>query len=216
MIDQNLLKFDILGNHIPSILYRLKELTGIAPTSIPLDDEETLNMICSADTLGIPEFESEFVRNIILETHPTTFDDLVKISGLSHGSDVWENNAQDLIKSETATLSEVISCRDDIMNYLVSVGIDDKTAFIIMEFVRRGKASKDKWVKEWYRFVKIMQEHNVPNWYIESCEKIKYLFPRAHAVGYVINSFRIGWYKAHYQNEFNRAIKEFEGKQQWN
>lgn len=210
------MKLDILGNHIPSILHSLKEITCIDPTSISLDDEEILNMICSADTIGIPEFETKLARNIILETHPTTFDDLVKISGISHGTDVWENNAQDLIKSKTATLKEVIGCRDDIMNYLISTGIDDKTAFRIMEFVHRGKASKDKWLAEWNEFVKIMQEHNIPNWYIKSCEKIRYLFPKAHSVGYVINSFRIAWYKAHYKKEFDEIIKKYEEQTQWN
>ena len=208
-IDQILLKFDILGNHIPSMLYKLKELTDIDPTSIPLDDKQTLNMICSANTLGIPEFESEFVRNIILETHPTTFEDLVRIIGLVKGTDTWDNNAQDLIKSGTATLSEVISCREDIFNYLVLIGIDDETAFTIMEFVRKGRARKENWQDEWKKFVRIMQEHNVPQWYIKSCEKISYLFHKAHSVGYVINYYRMAWYKAHYKKEFEKAMKEF-------
>lgn len=173
-------------------------------------------MICSADTSGIPEFETELARNIILETHPTTFDDLVKISGLSHGTDTWENNVQDLIKNGTAMLKEVIGCRDDIFNYLISLGIDDETAFRIMEFVRKGKSRKENWQYEWNEFVKIMQEHNVPKWYIKSCEKIRYMFPKAHAVGYVINSFRIGWYKAHYRKEFNEVINKYEEQIQWN
>ena len=204
-IDQNLLKLDILGNHIPSILYKLKELTGIYPTSIPLDDKQTLKMMCSADTTGIPEFETEHARNIILESHPTTFEDLVKIYGLLKGTDVWENNAQDLIKSGTATLSEVITTRDDIMNYLISIGIDDETAFRIMEFVRKGKARR-KSCEVWEKYKYIMKNHNILEWYIKSCEKISYLFPRAHAVGYVINYYRMAWYKVHYPNEFYQAI----------
>lgn len=201
--------FEIYESEIPSILYKLKILTGIDPISISLDDKETLNMICSADTTGIPEFENEFVRNIILETHPTTFEDLVRILGLVKGTDTWEDNAQDLIKNGTATLKEVITTRDDIMNYLISIGIDDETAFKIMEFVRKGRARKENWQVEWEKFVRIMQEHNVSDWYIKSCEKISYLFPKAHSVGYVINYFRIGWYKTHYPQEFEKTMKEF-------
>lgn len=201
--------FRIYESNIPVILYRLKELTGVDPTSITLDDEKTLNMICSAETIGIPEFETELARNIILETKPTTFEDLVKIYGLLKDTDVWENNAQDLIKSGTATLSEVITTRDDIMNYLISEGIDDETAFKIMEFIRKGRPRKNNWQEEWEKFVEIMQEYNVPNWYIKSCEKISYLFPRAHIVGYVINNFRIAWYKAHYKTEFDNTILKY-------
>lgn len=163
-------------------------------------------MICSADTSGIPEFETEHARNVILETHPTTFNELVKIYGLLHGTDTWENNAQDLIKDGTATLNEVITTRDDIFNYLISIGIDDETAFRIMEFVRKGRTRKDSWQVEWKEFVEIMQKYHVPNWYIKSCEKISYLFPKAHAIGYVINYCRIAWYKLHYPNEFYQAI----------
>lgn len=191
--------FEIYESNIPVILYRLKELTGIDPTSIPLDDEETLNMICSADTSGIPEFEKEFARNIILETHPTTFEDLIKIIGLVKGTDTWENNAKDLIKKGTATLKEIIACRDDIMNYLILIGIDDKTAFDIMEFVRKGRASKDRWLDKWTEYKEIMKKYNVPTWYIKSCEKIIYLFPKAHCVSDMINDFRIAWYKVHYK-----------------
>lgn len=163
-------------------------------------------MICSADTSGIPEFETEHARNVILETHPTTFNELVKIYGLLHGTDTWENNAQDLIKDGTATLNEVITTRDDIFNYLISIGIDDETAFRIMEFVRKGRTRKDSWQVEWKEFVEIMQKYHVPNWYIKSCEKISYLFPKAHAIGYVINYCRIAWYKLHYPNEFYQVI----------
>lgn len=200
--------FRIYESNIPVILYRLKELTCIDPTSIPLNDKEILKMICTGETSEIPEFDK--IRNIILETHPTTFDDLVKISGLSYGTNAWKNNAQDLIKNGTTTLKGVIAFRDDIINYLNSVGIDNETSCRIIEFVYRGRASKNKWATEWNEFVKIMQEHNIPAWYINSCEKIAYLFPKAHVVGSVINSVRITWYKVHYKNEFNQVIKEFE------
>lgn len=200
--------FRICESNIPVILYRLKELTGIDPTTIPLNDKETLKIICAGETSGIPEFDK--ARNIILETHPTTFDDLVKISGLLYGTNAWKNNAQELIKNGTTTLEGVIASRDDIINYLNSVGIDNETSYRIMELVYRGRASRNKWASEWKEFVKIMQGHNIPNWYIKSCEKIAYLFPKAHVVGSVINSFRIVWYKVHYKNEFNQVIKEFE------
>lgn len=169
-----------------------------------------MELICNAETSGIPEFETEYIKNIILKAKPKTFEDLIKISGLVHGTDVWINNAEDLIENGTATLKEVIACRDDIINYLNSVGIDNETSCRIMEFVYRGRASKNKWASEWNEFVKIMQEHNIPAWYMNSCEKIAYLFPKAHIVGSVINSVRIAWYKVHYPNEFNKVIKEFE------
>ena len=162
-------------------------------------------MICSANTTGIPEFETEHARNIILETHPTTFDDLVKIYGLLHGTDTWENNAQDLIKSGTATLSKVITTRDDIMNYLISVGIDNEIAFEIMEYIRKGNARR-KPCKVWEKYKYIMKNHNIPEWYINSGEKISYLFPKAHSVGYVKNYYRMAWYKLHYPNKFYQAI----------
>ena len=183
-------------------------MTGIEPNSIALNNKETLNMICSADTLGIPEFEGKFVRSIILETKPTDFEDLIKISGLSHGTDVWENNAQDLIKNGTATLKEVIGCRDDIMNYLISLGMEKHMAYLIMEYVRKGKA-KNNQNEIWDDYKSVMKKYNVPDWYIKSCEKIKYMFPKSHAVGYVINNFRIAWYKLHYPQEFNETISEF-------
>ena len=200
--------FRICESNIPVILYRLKELTGIDPTSIPLNDKETLKMICSGETSGIPEFDKELARNIILETHPTTFDDLVKISGLLHGTNAWKNNAQDLIKNGTTTLQGLIDCRDDIMIYLITKGLTREQAFKIMEIVRKGKTLKHK--EKWEEYKEIMKQHNVPNWYINSCEKIAYLFPKGHVVGGVINSFRIGWYKVHYKNEFNQVIKEFD------
>lgn len=199
-LEQSLLKIDILGHNTPTMLHNQQKLTGINPTTIDLEDRKTMKMICSADTLGIPEFETNLVRNIILETKPTTFEELIKILGLSHSTGAWKNNAQDLIKNEIATLKEVIACRDDIMNYLTSIGIEPKVAFEIMEIVRKGKTLKD--TENWKRYKDIMRKYNVPEWYIKSCEKILYLFPKGHSTSYAINGFRIAWYKVHYPKEF--------------
>ncbi len=206
-IDGILLKLDILAHADLSVLYRLKELTGINPRNIPMDDEKTMNLIKNADTSGIAEFCTDFVKDIILKTKPSNFEELVKISGLSHGTYVWIDNAQELIKNGTTTLNEVIACRDDIMNYLIEHGIERKTAFCIMETVRKGKPERDKEPK-WEEYKEIMKKHNVPNWYIKSCEKIRYLFPRAHAINYVMNSFRLAYYKAHYPKKFYQAYIE--------
>lgn len=198
----------------------LQDITGVEPTKIPLDDKETMSIFSSTKALGvipeqieteigtygIPEFGTKFVRGMLLETKPTTFDELIKISGLSHGTDVWLDNAQVLINNKIATLKEVISCRDDIMNYLISLGIDDKTAFDIMKFLYLGKASKYRWFDKWQEYKNIMKKYNVPEWYISSCEKIKYLFPKAHATSYVINAFRIAWFKVHYPLAFYSTI----------
>lgn len=208
-IDYNLLKLDILGHDVPNILHRLQELTKINLTTIPLNDKETLKMICSADTLAIPEFESDFVRNMIKETKPTTFEDLVKISGLSHGTNIWLGNVEDLIKSGVITLKDAIACRDDIMNYLISRGVERKISFDIMESVRKGRPRKNK-EPNWEEYKKIMKEHNVPDWFIHCCEKISYLFPKAHTTEYVMNSFIIAWFKVHYPEEFYRTYFELE------
>lgn len=206
-IDMNLLKLDILAHDTPTMLHKLKELTGIDPTTIDLYDKETIEMMCTANTLGIPEFGTKFIRNMILETKPTTFDELIKISALSHGTDVWTDNAQELIKSGVATLKEVIACRDDVMNCLVEVGIEPKIAFEIMETVRKGRPSCNR-EPHWEEYKKVMKEHNVPEWYIKSCEKIKYMFPKAHSTSYTINAFRIAYYKVHYPEAFYRAYFE--------
>ncbi len=208
-IDANLLKLDILGHDDPTVIRMLQDLTGIAPTEIPLDDKETMSIFNSTDALGvtpeqihsqvgtygIPEYGTKFARGMLLDTKPTTFDELIRLSGLSHGTDVWLGNAQTLIEQGIVTLQEAICCRDDIMIYLIKKGLPPDKAFKIMETVRKGKALKDP--AKWEEFKTIMKEHDVPDWYIKSCEKIKYMFPKAHAAAYVTNAFRIAWFKVH-------------------
>ena len=202
------LKLYLRGNTDLDFVLRLEKLTDKKYTTILQDDKESLEVLKNANTLGISEFDYILVRNMILEIKPNSFEDFVKISGLSHGTDVWTNNAQELIKNETATLNEVIACRDDIMNYLIEQGADRHTAFSIMEFVRKGRANKDTWIEQWQEYKTKMLEYNIPDWYIKSCEKIKYLFPRAHAVNYVMNSFRLAYYKVHYPKEFYKTYFE--------
>ena len=187
----------------------LYDITGIDPTKVPLDDKETMSIFSSTKALGVtpeqihsevgsfgvPEFGTKFVRGMLVDTKPTTFEELLRISGLSHGTDVWLNNAQTLINEGTITLQEAICTRDDIMLYLIKQGVPPKPAFKIMETVRKGKALKDP--EQWAKYKEIMQENNVPEWYIKSCEKIKYMFPKAHAAAYVTNAFRIAWFKVH-------------------
>ena len=208
-IDQNLLKLDILGHDDPTMIRMLYDITGINPTEVPLDDKKTMSIFSSTEALGVtpeqinskvgsygvPEFGTKFVRGMLVDTKPTTFDELIRISGLSHGTDVWVGNAQSLIEQGTVSLNEAICCRDDIMIYLIKKGVPPNPAFKIMETVRKGKALKDK--EKWAEYVALMKEHDVPDWYIKSCEKIKYMFPKAHAAAYVTNAFRIAWYKVH-------------------
>ena len=208
-IDQNLLKLDILGHDDPTVIRMLYDITGIDPTKVPLDDKETMSIFSSTEalgvtpeqinsevgTFGVPEFGTKFVRGMLVDTKPKTFNELISISGLSHGTDVWLNNAQDLIDQGIVTLNDAICCRDDIMIYLIKMGLPPNTAFKIMETVRKGKALKDP--EKWDEYKKIMKEHEVPDWYIKSCEKIKYMFPKAHAAAYVTNAFRIAWFKVH-------------------
>ena len=208
-IDQNLLKLDILGHDDPTVIRMLQDITGIDPTKVPLDDKETMSIFSSTEALGVtpeqikskvgsygvPEFGTKFVRGMLLDTKPKTFDELIRISGLSHGTDVWLGNAQSLIEQGIVTLKDAICCRDDIMIYLIKMGLDPNKAFKIMETVRKGKALKDP--AKWEEFKAIMKEHDVPDWYIDSCEKIKYMFPKAHAAAYVTNAFRIAWFKVH-------------------
>ncbi len=207
-IDQNLLKLDELGHDDPTVIKMLQDLTGIDPQSIPLDDEETMSLFTSTKALklkkdigtpvgtyGVPEFGTKFVRQMLVDTEPTTFAELVRISGLSHGTDVWLNNAQYYIKEGITTLSEAICTRDDIMLYLIHMGVEAGHAFKIMESVRKGKGLKPE-------DEDAMKNANVPDWYIESCKKIKYMFPKAHAVAYVTMAFRIAYCKVHYPEAF--------------
>jgi DNA polymerase-3 subunit alpha (Gram-positive type) len=204
-----LTKLDLLGHDDPTVLKMLSDLTGVDPTTIPLDDQGTLALFSSATplgldpeelgfdlgTLGIPEFGTEFVRQMLAETKPATFSDLVYISGLSHGTGVWLGNAQELIKKQVATLAEVISTRDDIMNYLIDKGLPPRQAFGIMEKVRKGKGLTDEEAKT-------MKDYGVPDWYIDSCRKIQYMFPKAHAVAYVMMAFRIAYFKLYHPEAF--------------
>ena len=203
-IDKNILKFDMLGHDDPTVIRMLYDLTGIDPTKVPLDDKTTMSIFSSTEaigvrkedinsevaTFGVPEFGTKFVRGMLVDTKPSTFEELLRISGLSHGTDVWLNNAQELINNGTITLSEAICTRDDIMIYLMSMGLPAQNSFKIMESVRKGKGlTEDQEI--------LMRDNNVPEWYIESCKKIKYMFPKAHAAAYVINAFRIAWFKVH-------------------
>ncbi|NTW71693.1 MAG: PolC-type DNA polymerase III [Eubacteriaceae bacterium] len=204
-ISGRLLKLDILGHDDPTMIRMLEDITGLDATKIPLDDSETMSLFTANEALkledknigttvgtyGIPEFGTGFVREMLLDTKPTAFSDLIRISGLSHGTDVWLNNAQELIRKNIATIKEVICTRDDIMVYLIHMGLPSKQAFSIMENVRKGKGLKPD-------DIALMQQHSVPQWYIDSCNKIKYMFPKAHAVAYVTMAFRIAYFKVHY------------------
>ena len=210
-IDENVLKLDILGHDDPTMIRKLQDLSGIDPKDIPADDPDVMALFSGTEVLGvtpeqigtptgmlgIPEFGTNFVRGMVEETHPTTFAELLQLSGLSHGTDVWLGNAQDLIKEGIATLKTVIGCRDDIMVYLMHAGLNPKMAFTIMERVRKGR-----WLKisdeERNGYIQAMRDNNVPDWYIESCGKIKYMFPKAHAAAYVLMALRVAYFKVHY------------------
>lgn len=209
-IDQNLLKLDILGHNVPSMIRQLQDMTGIDPLKVDLTDRTVLSIFNGIEALkivdpenyrfkhgtyAIPEFGTSFTRGMLDDIRPDKFADLVRMSGFSHGTDVWLNNAQDYIRDGTATMREVISTRDDIMNYLMLKGIENKTSFQIMEDVRKNRPLKEEQLA-------VMKEHGVPQWYIDSCIKIQYMFPRAHAVAYVMMSFRMAWYKVYYPQEF--------------
>jgi len=211
-IEDNLLKLDILGHDDPTVIRMLQDLSGIDPTTIPTDDPEVMKIFsgpeslnvtaeqiqCQTGTLGVPEFGTHFVRQMLEDTKPKTFAELVIISGLSHGTDVWLGNAQDLINDGICGLPDVIGCRDDIMVYLMHQGLESSLAFKIMESVRKGKGLKDEWIDE-------MKKNQVPDWYIESCKKIKYMFPKAHAAAYVLMAVRIAYFKVHYPLYFYAA-----------
>ena len=235
-IDHNLLKLDILGHDDPTMIKALEAYISspameneynetdhpFVATDIPLDDQGVMSLFhdtsalgitpddiggCPVGCLGIPEFGTDFVIQMVVDTKPQTLSDLIRISGLSHGTDVWLNNAQDLIKSGKATISTAICTRDDIMIYLIGQGVESGLAFTIMESVRKGKGLRDEWITT-------MKEHGVPDWYIWSCKKIKYMFPKAHAAAYVMMAWRIAWYKvyhplAYYAAYFSIRAKAF-------
>jgi len=208
-ISGRILKLDILGHDDPTVIRMLEELTGVDAKTIPLGEKKTMGIFSGTEplgvapedidspvgTLGVPEFGTKFVRQMLMDTMPTTFAELIRISGLSHGTDVWVNNAQDLVRNGITTLSNVISTRDDIMIYLIQHGMPPLDSFKIMESVRKGKGVSAEQEKA-------MREHGVPEWYIESCKKIKYMFPKAHAAAYVMMAFRIAWFKVYYPEAF--------------
>ncbi len=226
-IDQDVLKLDILGHDDPTVLRMLQDLSGIDVTTLPMDDRRVFSLLSSTDalgvtpeqilcptgTLGLPELGTRFVINMLEETRPKTFGELVKISGLSHGTDVWAGNASELIKNKVVPFKDVIGCRDDIMVNLMNWGMKPIRAFKIMEFVRKGKASKDP--DTWRGMAEEMKEAKVPDWYIESCHKIKYMFPKAHACAYVMSAIRIAWFKLYkplyyYAAFFSIRIDDFD------
>ena len=208
-IDQCLLKLDILGHSDPTQLRLIQLQSGTDILKVPLDDKDTMSIftdtkalgvtkeqiMCNTGTLGVPEFGTPFTIKLVEDTKPTTFAELIKISGLSHGTDVWLGNAQELIANNIVPFKDTIGCRDDIMVYLMYHGVKPIKAFKIMEFVRKGKASKDP--ETWKEHVETMKAADIPEWFIGSCQKIKYMFPKAHAAAYVISAFRIAWYKVH-------------------
>ncbi len=211
-IDHNLLKLDILGHDDPTMIRMLQDLTGIDPLTIPLDDPQVMTLFQSTEalgitpdqiggtklgSLGIPEFGTDFAMQMLIDTHPTSFSDLVRIAGLAHGTDVWLGNAQKLIMEGTATISTAICTRDDIMTYLIGMGLDPSMSFKIMEMVRKGKVAKGE-CAQWPEWKAEMAAHGVPDWYIWSCEKIKYMFPKAHAAAYVMMAWRIAYCKVNY------------------
>ena len=224
-ISERLVKLDILGHVDPTMIRMLENLTHRDPKTIPLDDKPTLSLFNSTDaldltpqqlgtksgTFGLPEFRTSFTRQMIDDTHPDCFSDLVRISGFSHGTDVWLGNAQDLIRQGTCTLKNAISARDDIMMYLIHHGVDALKSFKTMEAVRKGRGIKSEDVDD-------LKAHDVPDWYIDSCQKIKYLFPRAHATAYVMMAYRIAYCKVHYPLAyyaayFSKRTEEFDANE---
>ena len=204
-IHDNILKMDILGHDDPTMIRTLQDLSGIDPKTIPTDDPGVMGLFSGTEvlgvteeqifsktgTLGIPEFGTRFVRGMLEETHPKNYSELLQISGLSHGTDVWLGNAEELIKDGTATIANVIGCRDNIMTDLINYGLDSEMSFQIMESVRHGRGIPDEWQAA-------MRESNVPQWYIDSCLKIKYMFPRAHASAYILMALRVAYFKVYF------------------
>ncbi len=227
-MEDNLLKLDMLGHDDPTMVRMMQDLTGVDPQKIPLDDPDTMSIFLSSKILGyeddeilgptgavaIPEFNTRFARQMLIDIKPREFNTLVRFVGFSHGTDVWLGNARELIVGGTASVLETVGCRDDIMLYLISRGLDPKMSFDIMESVRKGKVKKGGFAPGW---VETMQEHDVPAWYIDSLAKIGYLFPKAHAVAYVMMAFRIAWYKVHtplafYATFFSVRAKAFDAE----
>ena len=227
-MEDNLLKLDMLGHDDPTMIRMLEDLTGVNARAIPLDDSDTMSIFTSSRVLGfendeilgptgavaIPEFNTRFTRGMLMDTQPRDFNTLVRLSGFSHGTDVWLGNARELIVSGTASVLETVGCRDDIMLYLISMGLDPKMSFKIMEAVRKGKVKKGGFQEGWEE---AMRDHQVPDWYIESLAKIGYLFPKAHAVAYVMMAFRIAWFKVHrplafYATFFSIRAKAFDAE----
>ena len=218
-IDHNLLKLDILGHDDPTMIRFLNDCTGRDPQEVPLDDKKVMSLFMNTEALGItpkqisgtklgclglPEFGTDFAMNMVIDAAPQSFSDLIRISGLSHGTDVWLGNAKDLIEAGTATLSSCICCRDDIMVYLIHMGLDKSESFKIMEAVRKGKVAAGK-ENNWEDWKKDMLDHGVPEWYIESCQKIQYMFPKAHAAAYVMMAWRIAYFKVYMPEAFYAA-----------
>ncbi len=225
-IDHNLLKLDILGHADPTMIRRLQDTTGVDPVTIPLDDKKVMSLFqspevmgitpediggCPTGTLGIPEFGTKFVIDMLVDTKPQCLTDLIRISGLSHGTDVWLNNAQVVIEEGKATISTAICTRDDIMVYLISMGMDESKSFKIMEAIRKGKVAKGA-CAEWNEWKQDMIDHGVPEWYIWSAEKIQYMFPKAHAAAYVMMGWRVAYYKIYYPLDYYSAYFSIRAK----
>ena len=219
-IDHNLLKLDILGHDDPTMIRRLEDLTGLDATTIRLDDPDVMALFHGTESLhitpedingiplgslGVPEFGTDFAMQMLIDANPQNFSDLVRIAGLAHGTDVWLGNAEELIKSGQCTISTAICCRDDIMVYLIHMGLESGTAFQIMENVRKGNVAKGKCAK-WEEWKEDMKAHGVPDWYIWSCQKIKYMFPKAHAAAYVMMAWRIAYFKVNYPLQYYAAF----------